>query len=449
MSAANMLASRRRVLRGVMGGTAVSVGLPFLNCFLNESGTALAATGQTLPTCFGTWFWGCGLNPGRWEPNTLGADYDLPPEVTALAPIKSKVNILSGFKVFTDGKAQQPHHTGNLGILTGHVSKNAGQDVHPSVDNLIADLIGTKTRFKSVEVTATGNARHTQSYRGGSVVNPAEVSPAALYTRIFGSEFQDPNAADFTPDPKVMARRSVLSGINEQRKDFERHLGSEDKVRLDEYFTSLRQFEQQLDFQLQKPPPAEACMMPKEPGQTPYSLDIEEATTNHELFADLLAYALACNQTRVFNMVFTDEQSTVRRPGTTTTHHILTHEEAVDEDLGYQPMATWFCNRIVEQFAYMVKALDGIREGDGTLLDRTLVFGLSETGFAKVHSLENIPMFTAGSGGGRVRTGMHVSAKGDPGSRVGLTMQQVMGVPVSTWGTDSLQTSKAISEILV
>jgi hypothetical protein len=97
----------------------------------------------------------------------------------------------------------------------------------------------------------------------------------------------------------------------------------------------------------------------------------------------------------------------------------------------------------------LVKALDGIREGDGTLLDRTLVFGLSETGFAKVHSLENIPMFTAGSGGGRVRTGVHVSAKGDPGSRVGLTMQQAMGVPVTTWGTDSLQTSKAISEILV
>ncbi|HCX14970.1 MAG TPA: hypothetical protein DGZ24_06590 [Rhodospirillaceae bacterium] len=444
-----MLATRRRLLRGMMGGTAVSVGLPFLNCFLDESGTVLAATGQKLPTCFGTWFWGCGLNPGRWEPNTLGSDYDLPPEVTALAPIKNKVNVLSGFKVFTDGKAQQPHHTGNLGILTGHVSKTAGQDVHPSVDNLIADVVGTKTRFKSIEATATGNARHTQSYRGGSVVNPAEVSPAALYARIFGPEFQDPNAADFTPDPKVMARRSVLSGVNEQRKDFEKNLGEEDKIRLDEYFTSLRQFEQQLDFQLQKPPPTEACTMPQAPGETPYSLDIEEATTNHELFAGLFAHALACNQTRVFNMVFTDEQSTVRRPGTTTTHHILTHEEAVDEALGYQPLATWFCNRIVEQFAYMVKALDGIREGDGTLLDRSLLFGMSETGFAKVHSLENIPMFTAGSGGGRVRTGIHVSAKGDPGSRVGLTMQQAMGVPVTTWGTDSLRTSKAVSEILI
>jgi len=321
--------------------------------------------------------------------------------------------------------------------------------VSPSVDNIIADVIGNGTRFKSIEVTSTGNARHTQSYRGGSVVNPAEVSPAALYTRIFGDEFQDPNAAEFTPDPKVMARRSVLSGVNEQRRDFERHLGAEDKERLDEYFTSLRQFEQQLDFQLQKPPPAEACVIPENPGETPYSLDIEEATANHKLFAELLAYALACNQTRVFNVVFTDEQSTVRRPGTTTTHHILTHEEAVDEDTGYQPMATWFSYRIVEQFSHMAQVLDGIREGDGTLLDRTLVFGLSETGFAKVHSLENIPMFTAGSGNGAVRTGLHVSAKGDPGSRVGLTMQQAMGVPVTTWGTDSLQTSKAITEILV
>ena len=68
MSITNMLATRRRLLRGMMGGTAVSVGLPFLNCFLDESGTVLAATGQKLPTCFGTWFWGCGLNLGDGSP---------------------------------------------------------------------------------------------------------------------------------------------------------------------------------------------------------------------------------------------------------------------------------------------------------------------------------------------------------------------------------------------
>ncbi|HCX14854.1 MAG TPA: hypothetical protein DGZ24_06010, partial [Rhodospirillaceae bacterium] len=72
MDALERLASRRRVLRGALGGGAVTLGLPFLNCFLNENGTALAATGQALPSCFGTWFQGLGLSPGFWEPKEAG-----------------------------------------------------------------------------------------------------------------------------------------------------------------------------------------------------------------------------------------------------------------------------------------------------------------------------------------------------------------------------------------
>jgi hypothetical protein len=65
-----------------------------------------------------------------------------------------------------------------------------------------------------------------------------------------------------------------------------------------------------------------------------------------------------------------------------------------------------------------------------------------------VHSLENIPLLTAGKAGGKMKTGIHVSAKGDPGTRVGLTVQQAMGVPINGWGTDSMQTSKTITEVL-
>ena len=74
MSVAKSLAGRRRVLRGMVNGAIVSVGLPYLDCFLDSTGTALAATGKELPLCFGTWFWGCGLTPGRWEPKTVGAN---------------------------------------------------------------------------------------------------------------------------------------------------------------------------------------------------------------------------------------------------------------------------------------------------------------------------------------------------------------------------------------
>jgi hypothetical protein len=93
-------------------------------------------------------------------------------------------------------------------------------------------------------------------------------------------------------------------------------------------------------------------------------------------------------------------------------------------------------------------ALRNIREGDGTLLDRTLLLASSETGFAKIHSLENIPMMIIGKAGGRIKPGQHIQAKGDPATRVGLTVQQVMGVPVSSWGTESLETSKTFTELL-
>src|SRR4051812_25319481 len=108
MSAVSRLASRRNVLRGVMGGAAVTVGLPFLDAFLTSNGTALAATGASLPVVFGNWFWGCGLTPGRWEPKKVGAGYELPIELAKLAPFKNDLNIYSGMKAFLDGKPPTP-----------------------------------------------------------------------------------------------------------------------------------------------------------------------------------------------------------------------------------------------------------------------------------------------------------------------------------------------------
>ena len=79
--------SRRVVLRGLFQGATVAVALPYLDCFLNSNGTALAA-GAPLPVRFGTWFWGLGVTPGRWHPTTIGRDYDLPPELIAHSEIR-------------------------------------------------------------------------------------------------------------------------------------------------------------------------------------------------------------------------------------------------------------------------------------------------------------------------------------------------------------------------
>src|ERR1700744_758380 len=93
--------NRRRVLRGMLGGGAVTVGLPLLNCFLNGNGNALAS-GEKMPVRFGTWFWGLGMNASAFVPKKFGTDFDLPAEIESLAPYRDKINLLTNGTAFRD-----------------------------------------------------------------------------------------------------------------------------------------------------------------------------------------------------------------------------------------------------------------------------------------------------------------------------------------------------------
>ena len=90
--------------------------------------------------------------------------------------------------------------------------------------------------------------------------------------------------------------------------------------------------------------------------------------------------------------------------------------------------------RSFEAMAAFIKAFADIKEGDGSLLDNTLIFANSDTNFAKLHAIDGIPVFTIGKAGGRMKTGYHISGNGDPISRIGLTCQQVLGMQVEKWG---------------
>jgi hypothetical protein len=439
--------TRRSALKGMLGGTAVTVGLPLLDCFLNTNGTALAA-GAPLPVRFGTWFWGCGMTPARWVPQKPGHDYDIPVELKPIAPYKDQIVVLSGFQAILDGRSNYPHSSGNISVRTGVAPDKPDQFANPTIDILVGDVAGTGTRFRSLDVTCTGDPRHSYSASSAAARNPSEPSPLALYTRVFGPDFQDPNAADFKPDPRIMLRKSVLSAIKDHRDRLVQVVGGADRVRLDEYFTSVRQLEQQLALQLEKPPPAEACAIPKKPDDAPVGTEIGQAVATHRLMAQLLAMALACNQTRIFNVVFSDSASSLRKAGSSTTHHQLTHEEQVDASLGYQPEATKFVEQSMVAWGEFVIAVASIREGDGTLLDHMLVMAHSDTQFAKTHSVNGIPVMLAGRAGGRIKTGQHIDGNGDPISRIGLTVQQIMGVSIDKWGAGSMLTGKPVAEVL-
>ena len=440
--------SRRRVLRGMLNGSAVTIALPLLDCFLNENGTALAS-GAPLPMRFGTWSWGLGMSEAIFVPKKTGANFDLPTEIASLAPIQKHINLYTNYYVFKDAAPNLCHHSGWVILRSGIAPMTSENRPGETIDVTVGRKIGNATRFRSLSATATGDVRDSFSYENGNSVNAPEWSPLRFYQRLFGTDFQDPNASEFTPDPRIMVRKSSLSNVLDDTRALSKQLGTEDRARLDQYFTGLRDLERRFDLQLTKPDPREACVVTPRPDDLPAGLDADLVARRHRLMTDLMLMAVACDQTRVFNMFYASAFSATTKPGYDKPHHTATHEEAVDESLECQPNVSWYTRRAMEEWAYYVQSLANFKEGDGTLLDNAFIYATTDQSFAKIHGIEGIPMFSAGSAGGKVKTGLHIDGGGSPGCRLGYTAMRLMGLDVPSWGDQSNNTSKEIGEILV
>lgn len=438
--------SRRQVLRGIVNGAAVSVALPLLDCFLDGNGTALAATGAPVPTRFGTWFWGLGMNSRVFVPKKYGADFDLPEEIACLAGVKQHLNLFTNFSVPIDSNPNLCHYSGWVALRCGATPKGRGDLPSESLDLPIARAIGDGTPFRMLNMAATGNPRDSYSFRDSNAINPPEISPLQLYRKLFGMETGAGGAA---VDPSVLVRKSVLSGVIEDSQRTLATLGAADRARMDAYFTSIRELEGRLAAQLEQRNSAHACPRPPQaPAEVPVGLDYRLVDERHRAMTDLLVMALACNQTKVFNMLYSNSASLITREGLDSVHHNITHEELFDPKLGIQVQSSWFLREAFKSLAYFVEALAKQPEGDGTLLDNCLVYVHSDNEDAKTHVLNGTPMFTAGRAGGRIRTGLHVDGQGDVATRLGYTLQRVMGLSVGEWGAASLRTSREIGEIL-
>jgi hypothetical protein len=440
--------SRRRVLRGMLNGGVVTLGLPLLNCFLNNSGTALAS-GAPLPLRFGTWFWGLGMNSSVFVPKTLGENYDLPEELSALAAVRQHVNLYTNFNAFRDSAPNLCHYTGWIILRTGAAPIGPEDRPGETIDVTIARNISRTTRFQTVTATANGDVRTSFSYENANSPNASEASPLDFYNKLFGPTYQDPNASSFTPNPRVMARKSVLSGVLDQTKQLSQWVGTEDRTRLEQYYSDLRDLERQMDLQLTKPEPIASCHAVTEPqADAKASVEATDVAQRHRMLTDLMVMAVACDQTRVCNMAYSAAFASTTKAGYEKPHHTCTHEEPVDQSIGYQPTASWFLRRSMESWAYFVEAFTKVKEGDGTLLDNMLIYASSDTAWARIHSLDGIPLFTAGRAGGRIKTGLHIDGAGSPGARVGYTALKAFGLDAPSWGTKSNATSKEIGEVL-
>jgi len=431
----------------MLAGSAVTVGLPILDCVLNENGTAFADTGAPLPTRFVAWFWGLGIGEEPdWAPKTAGKDYELPWRLQALQPFKKRMNLFSGGQVFLDGVANETHFTGVQGFMTGKVS--AGGEYFNSFDANIANTIGARNRFRALAMTCDSDAKSSWlAFASGKV--PAEVSPLALYTRIFGPGFTDPNASTFVPDTETMVHRSVLSAVSDERAALDKSLGAADRQKLDYYFTAVRSLEQKFDIELQKPAPLPACTKPEEAKDDGHALTLaNDAMARYDLFGEIITHALTCDQTRVANFAFNGQNGSMRREGEAPSHHVYTHEEPIDAKLGYQVHCKWFQQLYFEHMAKFATMLDGVKEGDRSLLDHMILWAYTDHVAPRLHSVHNYPFITIGDGNGKIKTGMHFPTPGDAATRQTLTMQQAMGVPITSWGAGSNHVNSPISGVL-
>jgi hypothetical protein len=443
-----MKMDRRFLLRGSCQGALAVMGLPFLDCFLDSKGKALAATGRPLPTRFNTFFFGLGLTKQLWIPKNGGKDYEMTSQLKPLEAYRSKINVFSGLRVPLDDNPNYQHWSGAAAAATGISPTKQSEFDSKTIDQQIADVISHGTRFKSVSASAAGDPKQSYSSLGGANTLPAEASPLSLYTRLFGPGFQDPTKGDWKPDPQAMIQQSVLSVVADNRKRVMQNLGPADRARMDQYFTSVREAELQMAAELQRPEIQAKVTIPDAPAEMVCNNALPNLRKVTPIMARLGALALATDQTRVFNLSVSEPGSQIFMPGDSLGYHQSTHEEPIDPVMGYQPRVAQYNVDTMELFAMLLKELDGVPEGDGTVLDHSLVFAFTDQSFAKIHAVDGLPIFVAGGASGRMKSGFHVAGDSSPVSRVGLTIQKAMGVSLDVWGKGSMEIRQPYTDLL-
>ncbi|MCB9779311.1 MAG: DUF1552 domain-containing protein [Alphaproteobacteria bacterium] len=435
--------SRRAVLGGFARGAAVTIALPPLVAMFDAGGTAYACDG-VLPKRFGLWFWGNGMLPDLWTPETTGSGdaWALSEQLAPLAAVKHKLCLVTGLSCKVDNTI--PHGSGMAAILTAAAQIETGSDetvAAPSIDQVIADQIGGYSIYKSIQTTATSSSG--QSWNGPNSRNTAEQDPYAFYERLFGDTFIEPGE-DGEVDPRLGLRRSVLDAVMDDIARLDARLGSEDRVRLEQHLDGVRELEQRLAILEENPPNLEACTKPD--ALTADYADIDgrpQITERNAIMMQLTAMALACDQTRVFGHYLTDPVSDVLFAGATAGHHDLTHNEGEP-----QPQVNAITVAIMERLADSIAILDSIPEGDGTLLDNCAVLCTSEVSLAQTHNIDEMPTIIAGSACGFFKQDQHYrSLSGENATKLLISLQRAMDINVSSFGIDSAQADEGLTDI--
>ena len=398
----------------------------------NESGTSYA-NGESIPKRFGVFFWGNGVLADRWDPPTTGHDWQVSEELEPLAGVKEYVSVVSGTMVKAENR--RGHHSGAVGILSGAplIEQDPGNAGYastfsrPSIDQVIAGYVSAGTLYRSLEVgvdprvsRSEGTTLQYLSHNGPDNANPPEYDPAALFARLFGDGFVEPGGVVIA-DPTLAVRRNILDAVREDTAALKMRLGQTDRHRLDQHLTGIAELQQRLQLiEDQTPPTASACMLPDNPGVIA-NTNAQEQRRRSRAMADLLAMALACDQTRVWSNQFSGSVAGTNIFSVDSTSvHSLTHDEP-----GSQPKVHQCVVFVMEEFAYLLEAMRRTPEGDGNLLDHSVIMATSDLSNGRRHNNDNYPILVAGKGGGTLRGNFHHRAQGNPNSsRVLLSLMR-------------------------
>lgn len=428
---------RRTVLRGLLGGAAVTVGLPRLFAF-----SSARADTTVYPRRFGLFYWGNGNLPDRWDPAIEGPDWELTEQLAPLASVKDLITVVTGMEVKVPNEV--PHGSGLAGILSGAPllrSDDGDTFALPSLDQVIAEAIGGDTIYRSLQTAAS---RITgESYNGPNSRNPAEYDPYLFFERLFGAGFREPGEEGVV-DPTLGLRRSVLDAVMADANQLRAQVGYEDQLRLDQHLEGIRELEQRLARLQEDPPNLESCARPAAPAES-YP-DVEgrpQLSAISRAMSDMLAMSLACDQTRVIAHYFSEPVNNLLFPNASAGHHDLTHDEPDPQDEVHAIVL-----QVMEELAAFITALDAIPEGDGTLLDSCAILATSEISLGRTHSLSDFPIVLAGGAGGRLVQGTHIrSLGGDNTSKLVLSILRALDIDAPSFGVDEAEANEGFSEI--
>jgi hypothetical protein len=453
--------SRRFALQGAVGGIGVSLWLPILESMCNGNGTAFAQ-GEPLPTSFGIFFWGNGGNPPDWTPTGNGDSWQLPTNLQAFAELKNDVTFVTGLNMM-DGVFKGhgwgavyvlAGGDGNLCTVTSDIDRDGTHEFEtpnatqyqPTIDQIIADGIHTKEPFKSIETGVLpyrgmnmGTVSANLSHRGPNNFLPPERDPTKLFNALFKTEMPGGTGGSggMPADISNTLRRSVLDAVWEDANHLKTVVGVADAKRIEAHMDNIRGLERRIPVAEDGGTPMVDCTAPTAP-----AMSLADMTAKSQAMNRLIAAAVACNLTRVYTHLWSGarDDNTYPTISINTAHHDLTH--------AYQTAQHSQIERyIMSQYADLAQVMKDTPMAAGNVLDHTLIYGVSDVAEPGRHIMKDFRIVLLGHAGGRLPGNRHLRLEGRKVTELMLTMQQVMGLEVSSFGSWD-QTSQTMPEIL-